>query len=70
MPKKSIGCWGCKIKKYTGYMVKDNVWNITKFPTRIPNIFVELCIPCLEKMIGRNLKSDDFTDANINCKIY
>jgi len=47
------------IKEY--YMVTDEVWNAA-WPTGRGM----LCIGCLEDRLGRQLTSDDFTDAPIN----
>ena len=43
------------------YMVTDEVW-LTAWPDKRGM----LCIGCLEDRLGRQLTSDDFTDAQIN----
>ena len=47
------------------YMVTDEVWNAA-WPTGRGM----LCIGCLEDRLGRQLTSDDFTDAPINQGVF
>lgn len=45
------------------YMVHNELWNRVH-----PNRAGMLCLPCLEKRVGRRLQPGDFTDAQINCR--
>ena len=57
-------CLGCgvdtfKINHY--YMVKHDIWRMVN-----PEIKGMLCIPCLEKRLGRELVAADFLNAPVN----
>jgi len=52
---------GCRHKgRWEYYMVQNELWNAAKMQQ------VCLCVGCLEKRIGRELTSEDFTDVPIN----
>ena len=48
-----------EIKEY--YMVKNEIWKKVN-----PELTGMLCITCLERKLGRQLKSEDFTDCLLN----
>ena len=70
LPAMRETTWLCMVcGAHTGdidefYMVTDEVWIAA-----IPSIFDQpamLCIGCLEGRLERTLKSDDFTDCEVN----
>lgn len=49
------------------YMVRDHVWEQAGMVARRRyDDHVYLCVGCLEKRLGRELRSDDFTGAPVN----
>lgn len=56
-------CQDCPVDTLGGdyYMVHNELWNEVH-----PNIVGMLCLPCLERRVGRRLRLSDFTDAPIN----
>jgi hypothetical protein len=61
----NIGCWRCSklFTIYDSYMVKDSVWN-QALPSRSPLWYIQLHIPCLEKMLGRKITKEDYTQLD------
>lgn len=47
------------------YMVNDELW-LQAVPIQKENESRVLCVGCLERRIGRQLTSKDFTDAPVN----
>jgi hypothetical protein len=61
-PRCDSRCHDCGNDYDEYYMVHDHVWKASG----LPKDGGELCVDCLERRIGRRLRSDDFTDAPIN----
>jgi len=49
-----------------GYMLRDSLWVLVNRGSR--DGF--LCLPCVERRLGRPLRRDDFTDVPINAPIF
>jgi hypothetical protein len=52
-----------EIKEF--FHVRDNVWAAATAEKEVPPYKV-LCVGCLERRLGRQLNSSDFTDARVN----
>lgn len=62
--RKRFLCVDCQMdtgKNNEFYFIKTELWLSV-----MPTINGMLCIGCLEKRLGRQLKADDFTEASIN----
>ena len=60
---KRFTCTDCGDYDYKMYMVNDDIWN------QYGNDRNTLCLPCLEKRMGRKLTKDDFSqyiDSPVN----
>ena len=57
-------CLDCKVdtgKIYEHYMLIDSTWNLVHNSNK-----GMLCIPCLEKRLGRMLLREDFNSSHVN----
>jgi hypothetical protein len=63
--RQKFTCKDCKNYEYKMYMVNNNIWD--KYGAGEGT----LCIPCLEKRMGRKLKKEDFSQyLNAKANIY
>ena len=60
---RDYSCRDCRAERYRMFMVHDHVWN---GEAGLPSFDCLLCMPCLERRIGRPLVSADFTVAPLN----
>jgi len=64
---KECHCCFKPIAPGEGYMVQDKVWDSSGFPRNGKGAeSILLHVKCLEAIIGRKLKVEDFTGAPIN----
>jgi hypothetical protein len=59
----AFACQDCPADTLDGdyYMVHNELWSAAH-----PNLYGMLCLPCLERRVGRRLTLSDFTGAAIN----
>lgn len=75
--KKRHGCVDCGAED--SYMLRNEVWR-EAFPNYVevkkqrkledPKNHTCVCIPCVEKRLGRDLRITDFVEAPINRNIF
>jgi hypothetical protein len=58
--KRRWRCANCRKLTSDDYMLKDKVW------LSIAQKKDKLCLACVEKRLGRNLKKSDFSKAPVN----
>lgn len=61
-PKKyCLDCGKDTLKAKEYYMIHNHLWKLAN-----PQVHGMLCLDCLEKRLGRELRPADFTDAPVN----
>jgi hypothetical protein len=67
-PERGFACLDCGVNTSVGdyYSLHDDVWQRAYPEGADPDDEGMLCIPCVERRLGRRLNALDFTDAPIN----